>query len=514
MTPPAASRRFISLKWKTLGWVSLALAAIHVALVLQGYYDAMEQFRSRQALTFESRVTVLGKLLDQSAARLSRIATIIPGVIGVMMPLRDFDERWQAVQLELQLEVMQLYDKDGRVRVDGVPLWRRPPPVLLERINNALRDERPTGFLLCEPDCIQYVLTPTLGSDGARRLMVLGVSLADVVLDFPGLSGADVALLVPRTDASAPGYWQHYRLAAISDAPRNEPKVRALVEQAPLTSIEQGAGLAFSGRNYRFYAQPLGTFGSLTQGYFLVFGDTTEALSDIRGQVQRQLLAGLTALLAALALLLSILNRPMNQLRKLAQTLPMLAQSQYQPVRDVIGQAWAKKRSHTEIDVLEEVSVDLSRRLEELEKTVAARTQAVAEKVAELKRANELNEKIFATAPMIFLIQSQDGRVMQINSFGSQLLGYSETEMEGLPFVSLLADARHRTETSDRMADILGGRRPLFEQTGPVKCVDGSLERITWLHTRLAAQSGNYVLSVGLPDKSLHEPDVSTLAPH
>lgn len=507
MTAPAAPRRFISLKWKTLAWVSVALALIHVGLVLQGYYDALERFHSRQALAFESHATVLAKLLDQSAARLSRIATIVPGVLGSVAAGRTFEEQWQTVQLELQLEVMQVYDQNGQLRVAGMPLWSRPPPALLERIGAVLREERPAGFLLCQPDCLQYMLSPTLGPAGERRLMVLGVSLADVVLSFPGLSFADVALLVPRTDPSAPSYWGQYRLAAISDAPRNEPKLRALAQVATLAEIEQGHGLTFSDHSYRFYARPLSTFGSVTPGYFLIFGDTTEALSDIREQLQRQLLAGLIALLAALALLLSILNRPMNQLRRLARTLPMLAQSQYGAAREAIGRSFAAKRTHTEIDVLEEVAVDLTERLEALEHTVAARGRTLAEKVVELKRANELNDKIFATAPMILVIQGQDGRVVQMNAFGSQLLGYSASEMHGQPFLTLLADPRQRSESADRLAEIFGGRRPMFEQTGPVKCVDGSLERVTWLHTRLSSHSGNFVLSVGLPDKSLHVPE-------
>lgn len=507
MASPASPRRFISLKWKTLAWVSAALTAIHVGLVLQGYFDAMDRFSGRQALAFESRAQVLGKLLDQAAARLGRISTIVPGVLGGLPRNSAFDEQWQTVQLELQLEVMQLYGRDGRVRVAGVPLWRQPPPALVERIGQALREERPASFLLCQPDCLQYMLAPTLGVRGERLLMVLGASLADVVLAFPGLAGADVALLVPRTDPAAPSYWGDYRLAAISDAPQNEPKLRALSEQATLLEVERGEGLIFGARSYRFYAQPLTAFGSLTPGYFLIFGDTTEGLMDIRTQVGRQLLVGLTALLAALALLLWILNRPMNQLRKLAQTLPLLAQSQYAPARVLIGEGYAARRSHTEIDVLEEAAVDLSRRLEALEQTVAARNQALAEKVAELRRASELNDKIFATAPLILVIQGQDGRVLQMNAFGSQLLGYGESEMQGQPFLSLLADARQRGESADQLGEVLGGRRPVFEQTGPVKCVDGSLERVTWLHTRLASHSGNFVLSVGLPDKSLHVPE-------
>jgi PAS domain-containing protein len=506
---PSASRRFISLKWKTLALVSVVLATVHLGLVLQGYYGAIDQFESRQSLAFEERIHVLKKLLDQSAARLSRIANIVPGVINTLT-VSNLEERWQAVQIELQLEVMQLYGKDGVARIVGLPMWENgaPPAALRERIQAALREERPAGFLLCQPHCVQYNLVPVLGTRGERQLMVLGLSLADVVLEFPGLAGADVALLVEQPTlaplaAGAAAYWDRYRLVAVSDAPSNEPKLRALSRGSDMTQIEQGRGLSFGGRQYRFYARPLAAFGSLTPGYFLVFDDTTQALSDIRRQLQSQLLVGLIALLAALALLLSVLNRPMNQLRKLAQTLPMLAHSQYAPVRELIGKAYLSKRTHSEIDVLEEVTVELSRKLEELEQTVAARSQALAASLTELKRANELNDKIFATAPLIFLIQSQDGRVLQINAFGSQLLGYSESEIQNQPFVSLLADARQRLQASDVLTDVIGGRRQLFEQSGPVTCVDGALEHVTWLHTRLAAQSGNYVLSVGLPDKSL-----------
>jgi PAS domain S-box-containing protein len=511
MTAPASqAHRFVSLKWKTLALTSAVLMLVHVALVLQGYSDALTRFEARQSLAYEQRIAVLKKLLDQSSGRLSRIASIVPGVINVAMIPEGFSERWAAMQIELQLEVMQLYDAAGKAQLRGIPLWDRPPEALMERIRLALRDERPSAFVLCEPTCIQYQLSPTLGGNGEHQLMVLGTSLADVVLEFPGLAGADVGLLVQRPEMREGNggavYWEQYLLAAVSDAPSNEPKVRALAQSTALAKLEQGGGLSFGGRSYRFYARPLQAFGSLTPGYFLVFGDSTEALATIRDQFQSQLLAGVMAMLAALGLLLAVMNRPMNQLRKLAQTLPMLAHSQYAAARDVIGQGYAAKRTHTEIDVLEAVAVDLSHRLEELEQTVAARSQALAEKIEEVRRANELNEKIFATAPMIFLIQSKDGNVVQMNAFGSQLLGYSESEVRGLSFVSLLADVRQRQQAGDVLTDIIGGRRQMFEQTGPVRCVDGSHERVTWLHTRIAAESGNYILSVGLPDKSLETP--------
>jgi PAS domain-containing protein len=506
VTPTALRGRFFSLKWKTLALVSLVLTAIHFALVFQGYYEQLSQFEARQALTFERQVNILQKLLAQSEARLQRIGTLVPGVVNSMSLSSGFEEQWSGVQIELQLEALQLYGADARVKVAGVSPWNGEPPLeIRKRIATALHGERPTGFILCEPACVQFALVPVLGPAGEHQLMLLGSSLADLVLEFPGLTGASVALLTENADGGA-RYWDRYRLDAISDAPTNEPKLRELSDQYALPALTQGQGLRFGGRNYRFYARPLEAFGGATPGQFLVFADTTQALADIRAQLIRQLLAGFVALLAALALLLAILNRPMNQLRKLASALPMLARHQYEPARRLIGNQFVRSKNHSEIEVLESVTVDLASQLEELEKTVATRSSALAESLASLRRANELNEKIFATAPMVILIQSAEGKVLQMNEFGSQLLGYSANEARGMSFVALLADARQREESMSVLVDIIGGRRPMFEQTGPVLCVDDSLERITWLHTRLAAQGGVFVLSVGLPDKSTAAP--------
>lgn len=501
----AKSPRFISLKWKTLALVSLALSAIYLVLVVHGYREALEQFKARQSLSFEQRVGVLHRLLQQSDARLQRIAAVVPGVINATTMAHGFTERWDAVQVDLGLEAMQLYGRDGELHVRGLPIWGdTPPPELLQRVKIALHDEQPSGFLLCRPRCLQYALIPTLDTSGNKQLMVLGLSLADVVLEFPGLAGADIAVLVAQPGAGA-SYWGRYQLAAISDAPSNEPKIRAVSEDADLLRLEQGGGLNFGGRSYRFYARPLRAFNSLSEGYFLIFSDTTEALADIKAQMQRLLAGGLTALLTALLLLLTILNRPMGQLHKLAEALPLLAQREYASARAMIGNGASSRRSQTEIEVLELAAADLSHKLETLEQTVEARNQSLAEKISELKRAHELNDKIFATAPMLILIQSSEGKILQMNDFGSQLLGYSPSEVQGMSYLSLLADTRLHDEAANVLVDVISGRRPLFEQTGPVRCVDGSLERITWLHTRLAAQSGTYILSVGLPDKSLQE---------
>src|SRR5687768_11887971 len=100
-TAPTELRgRFFSLKWKTLALVSAVLTVIHFALVFQGYYEQISQFEARQALTFESQVTVLQKLLAQAESRLQRIGTLVPGVINSMSVRSGMAEQWAGVQIE------------------------------------------------------------------------------------------------------------------------------------------------------------------------------------------------------------------------------------------------------------------------------------------------------------------------------------------------------------------------------------------------------------------------------
>lgn len=507
----ARKPRLVSLKWQTLALVSVALIVVHTLLVAQAYMAESARLHARQSLAFEQQLTVLRSLIDQSNARLQSIGRVVPGAINAMTMRERFDERWSAVQLELGLEVMQIYSAAGQVLIRGTTPWgETPPEELRQSIQRGLGAEKPSSFLLCRPDCVQYALTPLIGADGSRQIMVLATSLVDVVLAFPAMTNGDVALLAQQTqrpgaagaDAPASAYWGEYRLAAVSDAPRNEPKLRALSASASLEQIEQGRELPFAGRDYRFFARPLSAFGGIGGGYIVIFNDVTDALADIREQLQNQLAAGVGALLAALALLFVILNRPMNQLRKLADALPLLAAQGYEAARAMIGSGYQRRRLPSEIEVVEAAAVDLSRKLEGLEQTVDARNRALAEKISELRQASELNEKMFANAPVLILIQAPDNTLMRINEFGSTLLGYSLSELKGRSFASLMADARQREEAMNVLADVSGGRRQQFEQTGPVLCVDGGHERITWLHTRLSAQSGIYILSLGLPDRS------------
>lgn len=497
-------RRF-SLKWKTLGLLGLALAIVHISLVLLDYRDRLQDSVERQQSELDTKLTILKQLLATSAERLHRIGLIVPSIVDALPDEVDIDERWSGLQLELDLQALLLQTSQGELIAKGLPYFgKHPPKRLLQAIDTARAEEKPRSFILCELSCVQYALTPSLDENGAPRLLVAATSLADIVIQFQQLTGADLALITswPQRGRQSAALADGNHLVAISNAPLNEQRVRAQAETWNLEALRGGRNFNLGQPSYQASIRTLDDFSGLDGGYFLIFTNIAEELADIQRDFRSSIVIGITALLAGLLLGALILNRPMNQLRELAEALPLLAHKAYDQARDKIATDTVNRRLPTEIEVLQGVATDLTYRLEDLEGLVEARNRALAEKVSELQRSQELNEKIFANAPILMLMLSGDGQVVRVNEFACTLLGYSPAEFAALRFVDLVIDPRKRKEAGNALIDLLSGRRPLFEQSGEVRCVDDGTEAITWLHTRVSAESGIFVLSLGLPDKS------------
>ncbi len=493
-------KRSISLKWKTMGLLGLALAIVNSGWLLYEYRTSLKDFEARQAADIQRKLGVVKRLLGQSHDRLQRIGNIVPSIMDTLSADSELEQRWTSLQLELELTVLVLVGDQGKLLHRGLPGYGDSlPEEIRQRVHQALESEQPDQFLMCLESCAQYALVPSLGPGGSQRLMLVARDLSDLVLELPVLTGADLAILAPgNRDLN----WDGLGLFALSNAPVNEPRLRTLAGQHTLGAMTTGLSHSFDERTFRLMSRPWREFGGIGEGYIVLLEDSSPSLQRISAQTYQSLLGGLAALGIAILFGWLILNRPMNQLRRLAEALPLLAEKAYAPVRQLIGNEHRQRSLPTEIDTLERLAIELTDRLEALENQVDARNLAIAEKVAELRRSQELNEKILANAPILIMMLSSDGRIAKVNEFTCTLLGYGQVELEEKPFLSLLADARQSREAGDVMVDLIAGRRSVFEQTGPVRCVDGDLEQISWMHSRLVAQAGVYILALGLPDRT------------
>ena len=498
--------RFISLRWRVLVLTSAALILVHAALLYASYRQLNAAFERDEAQRFSHAEQTFQRLLVQSATRLQRIGNIIPSVMQDEPLGERLGEQWLNLQLELGLDVLWLIHPDGQLEVEGMSGIALPLSAdLRQRVETGLAEERPQEFLLCRPTCSQMLMTPSIRPDGQTQLMVLASPIADLILGYGSLSGSGLVLLLPGDEPG--GAWGGLRMAAISDAPEYLSDLEALAGSTDLTAADGRRDHVVGRQSYRLSAVPAAEFGGIDAGTFVFFHRTTARRAAIRGELRRFLTSAVAGLAAALVLLMMILDSPLRGLKNLANALPMLARHAYGPARQLIGTRYWQRRTHTEIDVLESVTVHVSRQLEQMESTLASRNRALAEKLAELRRSQELNDKIFATAPVLLVIQTPEGEVRRINEFGSHLLGYGASEVIGSSFFEMLDSERDREQTANTLIDLAAGRRSGFEQTVPMRCVDGGRERVTWLHSRLAAESGLFVLSIGLPDRSQPDED-------
>ncbi len=492
-----APRSRVSLKWKMLALLGLALLVVNGGLLSFQIYEREQALEAARASERAQHLRALERLLESSATRLQRIGTIVPNLVDALDQSEALQQQWAVLQLELDLLVLGLLDSDGSWLLTGrSDVAERPPAELEERVRVALREERPDTFLICQTYCAQYALVPSLGPQGRQRLMVLATRMADVVLEFSTLTGADIALYGRRADS--PGL----RLAALSDAPRNRERLQRLIAEHGLAPLQQGRALPPPDTGFRASSTPWSRFGGVGEGYVVIVEDERDRLAHAAAELRQTLLSSLTALAVTLVLGYVILNRPMNQLRRLARALPLLADRAYDPARALIGHEHRHRRWPTEIDLLEGLAVSLADQLEALELTVSRRNKALAENVAELRRSQNLNEKILSTAPIAILMLSGEGRIMRVNRFTGHLLGYSESELRRMNFLDLLDDPRQSREAAHIFVDLISGRRSTHEHSGPVRCVDASAEQMTWLHSRVLAQEGVFILALGLPERA------------
>lgn len=494
----------ISLKWKTMSLLAVALLIVNSALLYYDYRLRLSEFVAQQSRDMDAKLLILQRLVERTDTRLQRIGNIVPRLVDALPEDAELLDSWRSLQLELDLQALELVGADGELRLSGLGNDSGAlSPLLRQRVVAALAAEAPDRFIHCDPRCLLYALVPTLAADGEVRIMVLASALTDLVIEFASLSGSDIALLTPQDGpADANTLWANQELAALSDAPRNRAMLQALSRMVPLQELESRENWPVGEQRLRFRQLPLSDLGGPAAGSILVFEDVSRALQRIAGQLRDSLLASVGAVLVTLVLGLSILNKPMNQLWRLARALPLLAESRHAALREMIGDKHRRRRMPTEVDLLEGQAVALTFQLEELESLVRARNKALSEKIVELGRSQQLNQKILSTAPLLIMMLSGDGRIKRVNEFACTLLGFAESELLGRSFTELIAERRQRREVGNVVVDLMAGRRHVFEHTGPLRCVDGSDERITWLQTRVTAHDGVFVLCIGLPDRA------------
>jgi len=513
---PEKPQKFLGLKWKVLLLSSLILIAIVASFTGITYLSLMDDFESQRNVQHQRYAREVEGLIDQVSANLHQLAGLIPSLEGMGKSLlsgstrnvmRAFDPHWIPLQLNKGIELLRFYDGSNQLLASwGISEFHTPEALMLNWVHEVNTQEKPMSHLSCQSTCMQFAVAPLLVEGNNVGVIVIGTPLVDVILGFKDISGADIALLVSeKGDSSESNKVKIANWNVTIAAHSREMNITVLDDVATnypdLDSLEEGILVSWHDRHLQIKPLFLERMAvSEDDAHFMVVTDITSTIRTIHSSTQQNMIIGLVGLILSEILLFIILTRPLSRLKHIVFTLPLLARSSFKNFRLELRSAGQKRWMKDEIDLLDETAVALSHQLEKLEDQVADRTRILASKMDELSKERDFINNLLDIAQVIVITQKADGEILTLNAYGETLIQYTEKELQGTPFLHLLALDGNLHDLPVHLEEVRCQRRDQLRHEANIVCKDASIRNILWLHSRLTRHTEDdpAMLSVGL----------------
>jgi diguanylate cyclase (GGDEF)-like protein/PAS domain S-box-containing protein len=508
--PEGPRQRFLGLHWKAFLWLSGLLLFLSAAFYALSQYHLTEQFRAQRAAEVASYRKQIGGLFRGTSDRLVRLAGAIPsmGDLGDAIKSGNRERlaavtaaaRYSSLGYELEVQRIELFlaGEKGEERV-----WRwtqteaedLPESRLRRALAEVRREEAPVTLLACQPLCLLNAFVPVLAGAENVGVLAVGQSIADLVIEFRALTGADLAIVVP---AGGNGGTHLPAWGAVVPALTESSRIRPLLEDLSgdvpdPAALNDGRLVEWRGASYEVHRVPLAEFIPAETGFVVLIADVSARLAAIRAAARQGFVATAGALGVAELILLYLVTLPVRRLRRLAKTLPFLAEGAYDRARADLSASKHASHFRDEVDVLYETAATLSDQLEENARAISAKSQ-------ELAVERDFVRGLLDSAQVLVVTQTRYGVIQAANELAAQLTGFSPSELKGRRFVDLIGDVEAHREVLAGLEALTqtGGRR--LEQEYPLSRRDGESRQIVWVHTPLREEhsDGTAVLSVGL----------------
>ena len=507
-------RKFFSLKWKAILWISIILIIINISFSTISYLNLIKQHNNQNKLAFRRYSREIEALVEQSLKHMLQIASMLPVLtyaknrgdnldLETLTRLRE--RHWPALLLNMGIDTVRFYNHDNRLIIDwgNNGLKKDIPPFISKWIMEINRLEQPMTLIDCTKDCIQYAATPMLSSGQNAGVVLVGSSLADIVLNFKQVSGIDMGIAIfeegrnhitKGDERMLIDSWGA-RVIALTDINHNMPILKKLAHDYPEVHVFKGVRTTVSDRTFEVKLVPFNNFhvNFKGNGYLILIADVSKSISEINSALKQTILICITGLLVSVGLLLLVLWRPLSRLRRTAFHLPLLAENRFKEARTAIHREYRSVGRKDEVDVLIDISTKLSYQLEGLAWTVARH-------IDELSLERDFIRSLLDTAQVIILIQNRPGEITLLNLYGCTLSMYAEEEIIGKQFSGFLIKNKDIVDFKENFEQILNGEIEQFSNESTVVCKDGSTRQVVWNHCLLPDKSDKdpMVLSVGL----------------
>ncbi len=380
MNPPRLGsfrRHFLSLRWQALIALSLVLLVINGTLAVMAYRYSRAQFELQQSGLRGNQVRQLRGLLARNFEDMTRLVNLLPllGSEDGAPRTRDLGERLASglagegtlLGLEWDLQSIHWLTPSGGQTL----VWPSEAAALgADLVAELTRMEGPVQVLACRAECLQFLAAPILWRGTFAGTLVVGRSLADALLAFNLLTGAEVAVF-SVTEAAADGAATP-RFPAMTHPSLTEPVLHTLglelvtasqATLAPANSMNHPVLGKLGGRWYEIFR-----VDDLVPGVSaLVVNEVTAESQAIQDATRNSVLLGLVGLALSGALLFWLGHFSVGRLRRIASALPLLAENRYKELRQSLPAVGGRLTPEDELDRLSETAQDLTDRMELLQ---------------------------------------------------------------------------------------------------------------------------------------------------
>jgi diguanylate cyclase (GGDEF)-like protein/PAS domain S-box-containing protein len=528
------SQRFFSLKWKVVALLSLILLIVNAGLATMGYYEQRRLFKTYQHQIREQQSRQVKALLEKSFYKLEQIALMIPRLAKAATPSRKvplaeklnhfFTHSASTLELEWELETASLYS----IHNQQLFSWQTDiteDDVFKKLISSVNSAETPLYMLHCDLRCSQFVAVPLLVEGSKAGVLLVGRSLADLVIEFNELSKADMAVInKPQSNTDLDGnrrylkHWDRY-ISAGSNLSQQLPLLKEIAQRMEMQVLIYGdANISFNRRHYAVSIVPASSDTGVISADLLLLSDITPVVTQIRTATIKSVLIGLVGFIISEILLLWMLRQPLKRLLLIASSLPLLAKNAYNQVRGKLTKQYPT-RYLDEIDIASDSAIELSHTLERLNHEVQSKTERLMKHSEELSSERDFLSAIMNSAQVIILTQDCDGSILTINEQGSSFIGVKNYQRGSRYFSDVFMTTEDDEELQHALSRIKIGMISSYRHDVSSLSSDGNKRTISWIHSHLAGRPFPNVpvlLSVGLDvtDREIAKRRLTWLASH
>lgn len=510
------TRKFRSLRWKISLGSSMILLAVVTLFCFISYLSLMHNFNNQREVEYSRYTREISSLIKNTSKNLFNLAEMIPFLDGMKGALlinesglikKAFDAHWALLQFHNNVEFIYFYDSQNRFNAswDSLDIHVTDQSLILEWVSQVNQNELPINPLLCIDSCIQYIVAPLLVQGEKAGIVVMGISLADALLNFKSITDVDIGLLIkkhetvlPQNNIDLPQWNVH--ISALTDKDKNNVILREAANLFPaMHTVDAEVHFCVDDQFYQIKLFPLDSY-HLDKAHLIVLADVTAAVGNIHDSIWEIALIGLLGLVFSEILLFLIFTGLLAKLKDVVFALPLLANGQFDRFRKAVMSSKGNSSYYDEVDTLVEAAVSLSLQLEKLEQEVSTRTKMLIEQKNEFRKEKDFVENLLDTAQLIVITQNNQGRIISLNAFGEMLLHCSEADLQGQSFLHVLIPEYESQDMLSKFKEIHAGQRTQLRHEAITHCKDGTKRHVAWLHSHLAWQSSDdpSILSVGL----------------